>query len=358
MSLHFHSLRVKAVEPDTDEAVIVTFDVPTTLAEIFHFQQGQYVTLRKKLGEEEVRRSYSICSAMGEPLRVGVRKVPNGQFSNWLNQNLRADDTLDVMPPQGKFFVPINRQIRRNYLGVAGGSGITPILSIIKTVLACEPQSQFTLVYGNRSQRSTMFKEELQDLKDRYMTRLDLHYVFSDEQLEVPLHCGMLDRNKLSEFLRTVIVPESIDHAFVCGPYQMNDEAEAALLAFGLTLDRIHIERFGVPLPSNSANQTQQPHPEDALQARIRVIRDGVQREIMFLQTHGNILNAASIAGLEVPYSCKSGVCCTCRAKLLEGRVRMERNFALDQKEIDAGFILTCQAHPLTPHVTLTFDDR
>lgn len=357
MSLHFYPLQVRAVEADTDEAVIVTFDVPETLKDIFHFQQGQYLTLKQQLGEENIRRSYSICAAVGEPLRVGVRKVPNGRFSHWLNKNLQPGDTLQVMPPQGKFFVPIDSHTQRSYLGIAGGSGITPILSIMKTVLEQEPHSQFTLIYGNRSQQSTMFKEELQDLKDRYLPRLDLHYIFSDEQADVPLHYGILNRDKLSEFSGTVITSANIDHAFVCGPYQMNDEAEAALLSVGVAQERIHIERFGIPLPSNST-AVSQTYPEDAVQARIRIIRDGIQREIAFSQTHGSILNAAAIAGIDVPYSCKSGVCCTCRAKLLDGKVRMERNFALDKQELDAGFILTCQAHPLTEKITLSFDER
>lgn len=357
MSIHFYPLRVQDIQRDIAEAVVVTFEVPEDLKTLFHFTQGQYLTLRREIAGADIRRSYSICSATEEALRVGIRRVPDGVFSNWICNNLKTGDTLQVIPPQGRFFVPIDEQIQRHYLGLAGGSGITPILSIMKTVLQKEPLSRFTLVYGNRTQRSTMFKEELEDLKDRYLTRLVLHYVFSDEYTEVSLHHGLLNRDKITELLATIIPANHFDHAFVCGPYQMNDEAEMALKAQGLKDDQIHIERFGIPQTLNKTSQTQ-VLPGDAKQASIVIIRDGTHREIPFSQSDHNLLNAASAAGLEVPYSCQSGVCCTCRAKLLEGKVRMERNFALDKDEVDAGFILACQAHPLTERIVISFDER
>ena len=360
MSLHFHSLRVKSVRPDTDEAVIVSFDVPDELAEQFRFTQGQHLTLRETVDGSDERRSYSICAgAFDGELRVGVRKVPGGRFSTWINERLRPGESVQVMAPEGRFFVPLEPASARHYLGIAGGSGITPILSIMKTVLAAEPKSRFTLIYGNRKQRSTMFLEELEDFKNRYLSRLTLHLVFSQEATDLPLHEGRLTRAKVGEFLAGLVDAARIDHAFVCGPYGVNDEAEAALLAAGLAAERIHIERFGIPDESGTGRAAlQAPREGDAADARIVIIRDGVSREIDFHAAQGNVLDAAAAAGLEVPFSCKSGVCCTCRARLLEGEVRMARNFALEKHEVAAGFILACQSHPLTERVVISFDER
>ena len=361
MSVMFHPLTVRAVQPDTAEAVVVSFDVPAPLRAVFGFTQGQYLTLRKQIDGRELRRSYSICAGVDDgELRVGVRKVKAGVFSNWINTRLQPGDTIDVMAPQGRFFVPIVPQARRHHLGIAGGSGITPILSIMKTVLAREPLSRFTLIYGNRSLASTMFKEDLDDLKNRYLSRLVLHHVFSDEQTDAPLNMGLMGRAKIGEFLHALVAPGAIDHAYVCGPFQMNDEAEAALLAAGVQAQRIHIERFGVALPADApvGAVLHRADPADADRSRIVIVRDGLRREIEFSKQQPSILDSASAAGLEVPYSCTSGVCGTCRAKVLEGRVRMERNFALDAREVEAGFVLTCQAHPLTERVVLSFDER
>jgi len=360
VALHFHPLRVKSVRPETDEAVVVAFEVPAELAEQFRFTQGQHLTLKQTVEGTEQRRSYSICAGPGEgELRVGIRKVPGGVFSSWVAESLKAGDTLQVMTPEGRFFVPLDAAASRHYLGIAGGSGITPILSIMKAVLSAEPKSRFTLIYGNRKQRSTMFTEEIEDLKNRYLSRLALHMVFSQEATDLPLYYGRLGRAKIGEFLATLVDAEDIDHAFVCGPHGVNDEAEAALLAAGVPAERIHIERFGIPDESGPGRAAVQlPREGDAADARITIVRDGLSREIDFHAEQGNILDAAAAAGLEVPFSCKSGVCCTCRAKLLEGEVRMERNFALEKHEVAAGFVLTCQSHPLTERVVLSFDER
>jgi ring-1,2-phenylacetyl-CoA epoxidase subunit PaaE len=356
----FHPLRVRAVQPDTQEAVIVSFDVPEDLREVFGFTQGQYLTLRKEIDGQDLRRSYSICAGVDDgELRVGVRKVKGGVFSNWINEHLKPGDTINVMAPQGRFFVPIAPRARRHHFGIAGGSGITPILSIMKTVLAREPASEFTLVYGNRSLRSAMFKEELEDLKDRYLTRLVLHHVFSDEHTDAPINMGLMNRDKIGQFLQALVPAATIDHAFICGPFQMNDEAEAALLAAGVPEDRIHIERFGIAQQTGQVGAVvHEARPGDAEQARVTIIRDGLKREIQFFKDQPSILDCASAAGLEVPFSCTSGVCGTCRAKVLEGDVRMDRNFALDKNEVAAGFVLTCQAHPMTERVVLSFDER
>lgn len=365
MSVIFHPLRVRAVEPDTHEAVIVSFDIPEDLRTVFGFIQGQYLTLRSDIDGQDLRRSYSICAGVDDgELRVGVRKVKDGVFSNWINKNLRAGDTVNVMAPQGRFFVPLDANTKRHHVGIAGGSGITPILSIMKTVLTREPLSRFTLIYGNRQLQSTMFKEEIEDLKNRYMTRLVLQHVFSAEHTDAPLNHGRMNSEKIGEFLRSVVPASQIDHVYVCGPFQMNDEAEAALLAAGVPEDRIHIERFGVALAPGqgvAARVDAVMHEAklgDAPQATISIIRDGLKREIKFYKGQPSILDASSAAGLEVPYSCTSGVCGTCRAKVVEGSVRMERNFALDKKEVANGFVLTCQAHPLTDRVVLSFDER
>ena len=361
---HFHPLKVRSVRPETDEAMVVSFDIPADLSERFRFTQGQYLTLRQRIGGEEVRRSYSICAGIDDgELRVGVRRVRGGRFSNWLAENLHAGDSIDVMPPQGRFFVPIDAGASRNYLCVAGGSGITPMISIMRTVLANEPGSRVTLVYGNRRAASTMFREELEDLKNRYVTRVSLHHVFSEERVDSPLNQGVLDRAKLGEFLQHLIAADRIDHAFICGPFMMNDEAEAALLAAGVASERIHVERFGVPIPADSGMGVQgapvpAPAPGDAADCRLTVIRDGVTHQLEYHAADNNLLDACAHAGLDVPYSCKSGVCGTCRAHLDSGEVRMTRNYALEKRDLDAGFILTCQAHPTTAEVKISFDHR
>jgi len=357
----FHDLRVRRIEPDTAEASIVSFEVPDDLRAVFGFTQGQYLTLRTTIDGQDLRRSYSICAGVDDgELRVGVRKVKGGVFSNWINEQLKPGDVISVMAPQGRFFVPIEPGARRHHVGIAGGSGITPILSIMKTVLAREPLSRFTLIYGNRMLRSTMFKEELEDLKNRYMTRLVLHHVFSDDPTDAPLNMGLINRDKVAEFLASVLPASNIDQVYICGPFQMNDEAEAALLAAGVPQGRIHIERFGVATPSGEevGAVVHEAKPGDAEKARIVIVRDGMRREIEFSKDQPSILDAASAAGMEVPFSCTSGVCGTCRAKLVEGKVRMERNFALDKAEVADGFVLTCQAHPLTERVVLSFDER
>ena len=361
MSVIFHPLRVRSVQPDTAEAVVVAFEVPVELSEVFGFTQGQYLTLRTEIDGQDLRRSYSICAGVDDnELRVGVRKVRGGVFSNWINAHLRVGDTLQVMAPQGRFFVPVQPEARRHFVGIAGGSGITPILSIMKTLLAREPLSRFTLIYGNRTVQSTMFKEEIEDLKNRYLTRLVLHHVFSGEQTDSPLNMGVMDRSKMGEFLHALVPAAGIDEVFVCGPFQMNDEAEAALLGAGVAPERVHIERFGVALAPGAQVDAvvHESRAGDADVARVTIIRDGLQREFGFTKEQASILDAASAAGLEVPFSCTSGVCGTCRAKCMEGEVRMERNFALDKNEVDAGFVLTCQCRPLTPRVVLSFDER
>jgi ring-1,2-phenylacetyl-CoA epoxidase subunit PaaE len=366
--LHFHPLRVSERRPEADDALVIGFELPAELRAPFAFTPGQYLTLRRRPSADapELRRSYSICAAPGEGLRVGVRRVRGGAFSTWLHETLKTGDLIDVLPPQGRFGAALSTTTTptpsaRHLLCIAGGSGITPILSIVKTVLAQEPASRVTLLYGNRGSASTMFKEELEDLKNRHLSRLTLHRVFSREHVDTPLHAGRLDRGRIAAFLR-LLHPAGIAQVFVCGPHAMNDEAETALRAAGIAPERIHVERFGVPptahATANPDHTLHAPRPGDATTARIVIVRDGLTREIGFQPGDDSLLAAATRSGLDLPYSCTSGVCATCRAKLLEGRVRMERNFALAQDDLDAGFILACQAHPLTERVIVSFDDR
>ena len=351
--LHFHPLRVRDRRPEGDDALTLTFDVPPALAQTFRFEPGQYLTLRADVAGQDLRRSYSICAAAGDTLRVGVRRVAGGAFSTWLHEAVQAGDSLEVMEPQGHFGAALANQ-PRHVLAVAGGSGITPILSILKSLLARDAQARCTLLYGNRSAASMMFKEELEDLKNRHLARLVLQPVFSREVVDTPLNTGRLDADKIATLLR---LAGRVDEAFICGPHGMNDEVEAALLAAGQAPAHIHVERFGVP-PSAADATLHAPQPGDATTATITIVRDGVSRDVAFQPSDESILAAASSAGLDVPYSCRSGVCATCRAKLLQGRVRMDRNFALEKSEVDAGFVLTCQAHPLTERVVVSFDER
>jgi ring-1,2-phenylacetyl-CoA epoxidase subunit PaaE len=356
--LHFHPLRVRERRADTDDALVFGFEAPAELAEAFRFAPGQYLTLRHTLNGQEERRSYSLCAAPHEGLlRVGVRRVDGGLFSNWLHSALKPGDSIEALPPQGRFTLQPATGTARHVLGVAGGSGITPVLSILKTVLEDESDSRFTLVYANRNQASTMFKEELEDLKNRHLTRLAIVPVFSREQVDSPLSSGHVDRDKITLLMNTVLASVHFNAAYVCGPHAMNDEVEAALLAAGLPRAAVHVERFGVP-PSAEEAALHAPRPGDAAQATVRVLRDGLTREVAFQAGDTSILQAAARAGMDVPYSCKSGVCGTCRARLISGQVRMDRNFALEPAEVAAGFVLTCQAHPLTPEVAVSFDDR
>ncbi|MBW7860145.1 MAG: phenylacetate-CoA oxygenase/reductase subunit PaaK [Rhodocyclaceae bacterium] len=355
MTPRFHSLRVAEVRRETPEAVSLRFEVPADLAEDYRFIQGQHLTVRHTIAGEQLRRSYSICAGVDDgELRVAIKKIPGGRFSGWANSGVKVGDVLEVMTPEGRFHTPLDPAQHKHYVAFAAGSGITPILSLIKTTLKAEPLSRFTLVYGNRRQASVMFAEALEDLKNRYLSRFVLHSLFSREEQEVPLFNGRLDRARVEQFLATLIPPESIDVAFICGPGAMIDEVEAGLLAAGVPGDRIHLERFGVP----DAAPEHHAEPGDAAHARVTVIADGLRREMEFHASDPSILDVALKAGMDLPYSCKGGVCCTCRAKVLEGRVRMDKNFTLEQADIDDGYVLTCQAHPLTERVVISFDDR
>lgn len=355
MTPKFHSLKIAELRRETADAVSLRFEVPAALAEDYRFVQGQHLTLKARVGDEELRRSYSICAGVNDgELRVAIKKVAGGRFSTWANGGIQVGDVLEVMTPEGRFHTPLDPAQARHYVAFAAGSGITPILSLIKTTLAAEPQSRFTLVYGNRRQASVMFAEALEDLKNRYLARFTLYNLFSREEQEVPLFNGRLDAAKVAAFMDTLLPADTIDEAFICGPGAMIDEVEAALLGAGLSAQHIHLERFGVP----DAAPAHHVEAGDAPQATIVVVADGLRREMEFHASDPSILDVALRAGMDLPYSCKGGVCCTCRAKVVEGKVRMDKNYTLEQPDVDAGYVLTCQAHPLTERVVISFDER
>ena len=369
MAVHFHPLRLHRVSPEAAGAAVLVFQVPAELRADFDFRPGQFLTLRAMLDGREERRSYSICSAhqryvqRGE-IEVGIKPVEGGRFSHWAVQSLRPGDTVDAMPPDGRFTPRIAGA--RHRVGFAAGSGITPLLSIIATTLAAEPQSRFTLVYGNQRVGTIMFSEALQDLKDRYPARLTLVHLLSRQPQEMALFNGRIDQAKVDALLRTVLPAESIDEAFLCGPEGMIDAARSALLAAGLAPDRVHAERFHSGLASAppalkpaASSLGSSAGAVDASQrtTQLQVVLDGKTHSLA-LGAQDHVLDAALGAGLDLPYSCKSGVCCTCRARVLEGRVEMERNFTLEQWEIDKGFVLTCQARPLTATLVVSYDER
>jgi ring-1,2-phenylacetyl-CoA epoxidase subunit PaaE len=355
MSPRFHSLRIAEIRRETPDCVSLRFEIPGGLADEYRFVQGQHLALRAQLDGEELRRSYSICAGCDDgELRVAVKRVPGGRFSVWVNERLKPGDAIDVMTPEGRFFTPLAKDQSRNYVAFAAGSGITPVLSLIRTTLAREPHSRFTLVYGNRRQASVMFHEALEDLKDRYLTRFRLYNVFSREEQDVELFNGRIDGAKVQQFIAALIPVGTIDEAFVCGPASMIDEVEQALLAAGLEREHVHVERFGVP----GAAATVPIDDAEAAEARLTLVIDGVKREVDFHRGQHSILEAGRAAGLDLPYSCKGGMCSTCRGKLLEGQVKMAKNYALEPHEVAAGYVLTCQSYPLTERVLISYDER
>ena len=352
----FHPLKVATVARETRDAIVLTFDVPPALRESFRFVQGQHLTLRADIGGEDVRRSYSICSAVNDPvLRIAVKKAPGGVFSMWANERLQAGQTIDVMPPLGHFNVPLDAGNRKHYVGFAAGSGITPLMSIIKTTLHAEPHSAFTLFYGNRSSSAVMFKEELADLKDEFLSRLNLVYVMSREAQDIDILNGRIDRKKADALLEHWVVVDDIDTAFVCGPDGMMQAVSESLLAHGVPKARIKMELFAASIPKHERKAYAPPDPGHT-ECAVTVIIDGAAKQFTLLKTKENIIDAALQQGIELPYSCKGGVCSTCRAKLIEGEVDMDVNFALEDYEIARGFILCCQSYPVTDKVVVDFD--
>lgn len=355
MSKNFHPLRIAEIRRESEDAVSLRFDVPAHEAELFRFTQGQYLTLRSTIDGQEVRRSYSICAGVNDgELRVAIKTVAGGVFSTFANRDLQVGQTIDVMPPDGRFFVPLNPEHRKHYVAVVAGSGITPVLSIIKTTLETEPNSRFTLLYGNQKRSTILFADALLKLKSHYMGRLAIYHFLSRETQDLALFNGRLDAERLAHVFDALVPVAQIDDAFICGPNEMIDCAEAALETAGLEKAHIHTERFGIPVTNSDNHPVQADVPSHA---NLTVIMDGAERTVA-LPAGENILDAAIASGIDLPYSCKGGVCCTCRAKVLTGKVRMNKNFALEPAEVEKGFVLTCQAHALTENVVVSFDER
>ena len=352
----FHALPVASVERETRDAIAVTFDVPAQLRDLFRFEPGQHLTLRTDIGGEDVRRSYSICAPADGPLRIAVKRTPGGLFSMWANDALRAGTTLDVMPPMGHFSVSADPSATRHYLGVAAGSGITPLLSIVTTALVKEPHSKFTLIYGNRASSTVMFRDELAALKDRYLGRFNLVHVLSREPQDIELLHGRIDRTKADALFTQWVPVDDVDYAFVCGPEGMMDAVRASLIAHGLPPERVRIERFAASIPKHT--HVPRPLPQAAqTECEVTVVIDGSQRTFLLEKGNENIIDAGLRNGIELPFSCKGGVCSTCRCKLISGEVDMDVNFALEDYEVARGFVLACQSYPVTDKVTVDFDN-
>jgi len=336
----------------------VAFDIPPASAADFIFTHGQNITIKKIIDGEELRRSYSICAAPYEKeLRIAIKQVDGGKFSSFANLNLKAGDELEVLPPTGKFNTSLQESNAKQYVAFAAGSGITPVLSIIKTTLQTEPGSTFTLVYGNRSRSSILFFEELEGLKNKYVERFNFINILSREKTDVPINLGRIDADKLIA-LSKLISYKSIDEFFVCGPEQMIFTVKAFLEAEAIETKKIHFELFTTPGQKQGAvgNRQKDKKEEGGIKSNITVKLDGRSFDFDLGFDSDNILDAALQQGADLPYACKGGVCCSCKARLVEGEVEMEVNWGLEQEEIEQGFILTCQSHPKTKRVVVDYD--
>jgi ring-1,2-phenylacetyl-CoA epoxidase subunit PaaE len=363
---HFHRLRVADLRRETKDAVSIAFAVPAELAQDYAFEPGQYLALRATIAGEDARRSYSICSGLDDgELRVAVKKVEGGLFSShvfssYVDGTIKRGDTLEVMTPMGRFTAPLDPRAARAYLGIACGSGITPVMSHIKSVLSREERSRFVLLYGNRSSRDIMFKDALEDLKDKNLGRFAVHHVLSREAQDLPLLNGRLNAEKIATLVRASLPKAKIDHAFICGPQGMMEAAQIALGELGVPGGRIHVELFTPTSPPASAAGARRPGApaRDEMRQAIAtatVTLDGVTHSFPVAAEEG-VIDAGLRAGLELPFSCKGGMCCTCRAKLVSGTVKMVRNYSLEAWEMEQGYVLACQSRPTSPSVTLDFD--
>ncbi|MGB0467032.1 MAG: 1,2-phenylacetyl-CoA epoxidase subunit PaaE [Pontibacterium sp.] len=361
---NFYTLKIADVQPETETAICVSFAVPAELADKFKFIQGQFLTLRAMIDGEDVRRSYSICSGVSDGhMRVGIKRVKNGKFSNFANDTFKPGMAVEVMPPQGSFYTELNPENSKNYMCIAAGSGITPMISIMKSVLDTEPGSKVTLIYGNRRSNSVMFKDELNFVKNRYLNRFHWINVMDYEDQGADLLNGRIDNAKGFALQKSGLIDiKSTDEAFICGPEAMMSEVSRGFRMEGLSDEQIHYELFA---NSSEDSQTMLDKAQKRIeefgeekQSKVTVVADG--RSIMFdLATVGaNILDAGMSNGMELPYSCKAGVCSTCKCKLVEGEVDMDISHGLEQHEIEAGYILSCQAHPISDEVVVDFDQR
>ena len=356
MAEHFHALRVAEIVPETNDANSIRFDIPPELRDRFAFRAGQHLTLRATLNGEEVRRNYSLCTAPDDQdWMVTVKRIGGGLFSNWVGDQLKAGDTVDVMPPHGSFTTEFEPAKSRHLVGIAGGSGITPVMSLIKTSLKFEPNSRFTLLYGNRDSSSVIFLEALAGLKDKHLGRFEIYHFLDQEEQDIELFNGMLDRARCEEAIAR-LVPDAaeVDGWFICGPGPMMDAAEGALLDRNIARERVHIERFTADRPPGSVTREIAELQTKAEGVTVSVILDGRTRRVPF--SAGNILDSARASGLPAPFACKAGVCATCRAKVTKGKVEMAARYGLTDEEVADGYVLTCQSVPLGDGVAVDYD--
>ncbi len=354
----FHPLKVKDIRHETADCVSVGFMLPEELREEFSFKQGQHLTLKTLVNGEEVRRSYSICSSpLDDDLRVAVKKLPGGLFSTFANEKLLVGETLDVMTPMGSFHTPLDPAHEKQYVAFAAGSGITPIISILKTILLTEPKSSCTLFYGNRSTDTVIFKEELEELKNRFLQRLSLHFIFSQEDPGADLFFGRIDEEKCKTFCTKLLNVEEVDDFFICGPEMMIDAVQQTLYSLWVPKHKIHFELFTSPVGKLGNDQKRWQAPAAPVLSNITITIDGKTFDFAYSSAKETILDAAHKAGADLPFACKGGVCCTCKAKILVGKAEMEVNYGLEPEEVENNYILTCQAHPLSDKVVLSFDE-
>ena len=348
----FTTLTVGSVEQLTSDSVAVTFDLPAELAPAFAFRPGQHLTLRRVIGDQDLRRTYSVCSsAAGGPLRVAVKRLEGGAFSTWATGELRAGDELEVLPPAGRFGPVLDPSRVLRYGLVAAGSGITPVLSIAASVLDVEPASEVVLLYGNRTQRDVMFLEELADLKDRWGARLQVVHVLSREEQGSELLSGRLDRERLQRLLSSLVPADSVDEWYLCGPFGMVTEGREVLLEAGADPSRVHVELFHAQAPPPRV-RTAGPVGDAAT---VTVVLHGRSSTLAVERGGDSVLDAVLAVRPDAPYACKGGVCGTCRARVVSGAVEMDVNYALEPDELAAGVVLTCQSHPTTDEVRLEF---
>ncbi len=352
----FHPLEIAAIEPLTEDAVAITFAVPEELRDDYVFTQGQHLTVRTELAGDSVRRNYSICSPVSAgTLRIAVKRLPGGAFSEHALDKLRPGDVIDVMTPSGRFFTELDPANAKSYVCVAAGSGITPILSIVATTLEVEPSSQVTLIYANRTHGTVMFLEEVEDLKNRYPDRFSLFHVLSREQQEVELFSGRLDVPRMQRFLDALVPPDDVDEWFLCGPYEMVASLRKQLIAEGVSKRAIHAEIFHVE-STPPARRTPVQSSDEAAGAEVTITLDGRRSTFTLAPDGPSVLEAALAARPDAPFACKGGVCGTCRAKVVEGTVEMDTNWALEPDEVERGYALTCQSHPTSDKVVLDYD--
>jgi ring-1,2-phenylacetyl-CoA epoxidase subunit PaaE len=351
----FHTLQISDICQETDDTVSIAFKIPQELVEDYNYSSGQYLTLKTIIEGEELRRSYSLCSAPHEnEWRVAIKQVENGKFSTFANNVLKVGQFLDVMTPMGHFTAQIDPEKKKNYCLFSAGSGITPVFSIIKSILENEPDSDVTLFYGNKGFSSIIFREELEALKNLHMNRFRIIHILSRESLGNPLQKGRIDKEKITQLHKAFLKGIEIDHVYSCGPEEMIHAVKEIMLENGLDSKQIHFELFGTKTSSEVKKTIK---IRQKLDAQVTIILDGDHIELD-LDTNGdNLLDAAQKAGADLPFACKGGVCCTCKAKILEGTAMMDINYALEPEEVEAGYILTCQAHPTSERLIVSFDD-